>query len=148
MRPAGLTGLLARYKGVNRSAAPASSAQENTAVVSTDSLLVAMEDFHKANRGAPIGIEEEDSASLDRRSLVLCFIIIDGLPLEAIWRAWLQLAPEDHRNRIKIFIHAKHPEEVSSQWVRDRLVPFNLKPEWGSIELTRVMIKLLEHVSL
>ena len=48
---------------------------------------------------------------------------------------------------VKFLIHAKYPDRVKSGWVRDRLVSFHLKPGWGSLELTEVMIKMLGEVT-
>jgi len=76
----------------------------------------------------------------------ILFIIIDSFPHEKIWRRWLAGSDAD-ASRIRILIHAKHPERVSSDWVRERLVStFQYKPEWGSIDLTRVMIGLMKEV--
>ena len=49
-------------------------------------------------------------------------------------------------SRVNFLIHAKYPDKVKSGWVRDRCVPFHLKPGWGSLELTEVMIKMLDEV--
>lgn len=73
--------------------------------------------------------------------VALLFIIIDDLPLEYIWRDWLN--GPNSRN-IEIFIHAKYPERVRSKWVQDRLIRSNLRPTWGSIELSKAMYYLLE----
>lgn len=48
---------------------------------------------------------------------------------------------------VRFLIHAKFPDRVKSGWVRDRLVSFHLKPGWGSLELTEVMIRMLDEVS-
>lgn len=49
--------------------------------------------------------------------------------------------------RVRIWFHAKFPERVTSPWVRARLVTsFHYKPEWGSLELTKVMVHLLHEV--
>jgi hypothetical protein len=73
--------------------------------------------------------------------VALLFIIIDDLPLENIWRDWL--TGPNSRN-VEIFIHAKYPERVRSRWVQDRLIRSDLRPSWGSIELSKVMYYLLE----
>ena len=49
---------------------------------------------------------------------------------------------------VRFFIHAKYPDRVRSKWVRDRLVPFNIRAGWGTVELTKIMVKLLEEVRL
>ena len=79
-------------------------------------------------------------------SLGLLFIIIDDLPHELIWRAWLMTSKSSAS--IKIFIHAKFPEKIRSPWVKSHLVNFHYFPEWGSIEITKVMVHLLREVCL
>jgi hypothetical protein len=80
--------------------------------------------------------------------LALLFIIIDSLPHECIWRSWLEAGGDIFSSLVDVYIHAKHPESIQSRWVKEHLVPFNLRPEWGSVELTKTMIRMLEHVSL
>ena len=76
--------------------------------------------------------------------LTLMFMIIDSLPFENIWKTWLNNATLATRSIVRIIIHAKHPDRVKSQWVKSRLCQsFQLKPEWGSVELTDVMVRLL-----
>ena len=103
-----------------------------------------------------------------KQRLAILLIIIDSLPHEAIWRHWVNTYDTQHTTslpshthslsptlpiptnpscpvEIQFFIHAKHPDKVTSSWVRDRLVKtFQLKPQWGSLELTEVMIRLAQ----
>ena len=77
--------------------------------------------------------------------LTLMFIIIDEMDHELLWRSWLASASAACRSRIRILIHAKYPHRVISPWIRTRLCRnFQLKPSWGSIELTEVMVRLLK----
>jgi len=77
--------------------------------------------------------------------LGLLFIIIDKLPFESVWRLWLKECSACHQMRVRIWIHAKFPKNVTSPWVQERLVKsFQLKPDWGSLELTDVMIRMLK----
>ena len=101
--------------------------------------------------------------------LAVLLIIIDDLPHEAIWRLWEEhfsfgkehatgesntsdIAIPYEQKRVvatapvRFLIHAKYPERVNSQWVKERLVPFHLMPSWGSLLLTEVMIKMLHQV--
>jgi hypothetical protein len=48
---------------------------------------------------------------------------------------------------VRFLIHAKHPERVQSPWVKERLVSFQLRPGWGSLELTEVMVRMLSEVT-
>lgn len=84
----------------------------------------------------------------DEGGLGLMFIIIDKLPFESIWRIWLEQCSSIHQERVHIWIHAKFPDRVTSPWVRQHLVKsFQLKPEWGSLELTDVMVRMLKEAT-
>jgi hypothetical protein len=65
-----------------------------------------------------------------------------------IWQTWIRTASEENKTKIHIFIHAKYPERVKSSWARKYLVDFCFCPNWGSVEITKAMIGLLEKVSL
>jgi len=84
--------------------------------------------------------------------VVLCFIIIDKLPHEHLWRYWLAASKsstksdssEDPEN-ICILIHAKYPEKVESEWVRARLVrSFQFCPHWASLDVSKTMVGLMK----
>ena len=129
-----------------------------------------------------------------RRHIALLFLTIDDLPHEHIWKEWLKsssLCTTDVKTEestdptsgavndsndvmVSIICHAKHPERITSPWLRQRhLIRFRReehktesnqegkqaetseqlqqpprmhtrRPEWGSIEITRAMIDLLE----
>lgn len=140
-----LTDLLAKFKkGPSKSTSVLSSPADSE---KRDDLIAALKAF-RDDRARHIHFIDT-TASIDVEAsgcLQLCFIIIDTLPHELIWRTWLRHGGMA-TDRVKITIHAKYPSAVSSDWVRERLVPFNLCPSWGSIDLTAVMIKHLEHVS-
>jgi hypothetical protein len=76
--------------------------------------------------------------------LAFLFLIVDTLPYEDLWTAWLGHLPDAH-----VHIHAKHPERIRSEWVRQRLITSSsgdivtYRPDWGSIELVRAMLALL-----
>lgn len=106
-------------------------------------LIKALAAFHQ-NQLNVLAAADEDSGNKGD-AVCLCFIIIDSLPHEFIWRTWLKQAG-DEAKRVHIYIHAKYPNAVRSAWVKERLVPFSLHPAWGSIDLTATMIKLLEYV--
>jgi hypothetical protein len=69
-------------------------------------------------------------------------VIIDELPHEAIWRRWLASAEGGDRG-CRVLIQAKHPERVTSDWVRAHLIGRSFRPEWGSVELVRASLALL-----
>ncbi len=73
------------------------------------------------------------------------------LPLSSSSPSLLPLPPSPPprlpRPRCRVWIHAKHPERVTSAWVRRRLVTsFQLCPSWGSLDLARVMLLMLREV--
>jgi hypothetical protein len=116
----------------------------------------------------------EESKTVSREEIEIPFgglgvliIIVDDLPHEALWRLWLEHGINDlkssHRNSttksteqidvneanlpVRIWIHAKFPDRIRSPWVRSKLVrTFQMKPDWGSVELTEVMVRMLEEV--
>jgi hypothetical protein len=79
-----------------------------------------------------------------RGKLALLFIIINELPFEAIWKDWIGDSDE-----VNVYIHAKEPGGVSSNWLRMHLINApGFSPrrpaEWGSIELTKTSYCLLQ----
>jgi hypothetical protein len=41
-------------------------------------------------------------------------------------------------------VHAKHPDQVLSTWVRSRLIKRSFRPDWGSVEITRAELELMQ----
>jgi len=86
--------------------------------------------------------------------LCLLAITINELPLEAIWRDWA----ERQNISISLICHAKEPNKVQSEWLKQRLLvnaphagrgndfaapTYHTRyPAWGSIEITRAMLDL------
>ena len=89
--------------------------------------------------------------------LGILIIIVDSLPHEILWRLWLDHYTHHHSPQttsssmstsspptVQIWIHAKYPERITSPWIQQRLVSgFQLRPSWGSVELTEVMVHML-----
>ena len=90
-------------------------------------------------------VKYDDIVLNTNKSISLMIIIIDELPTEYIWRDWLNYMNYRYKSRVNIFIHAKFPNRVTSSWVRDRLIRSNLKPDWGTVELSIVMMMLLRN---
>lgn len=91
------------------------------------------------------------------KHVCLLFITIDELPFEDIWREW---STSDNSVTVSIIVHAKFPNKVTSDFVKQRLLVqppqvgrgresyapptyHTRRPEWGSIEITRAMLDLL-----
>jgi len=81
------------------------------------------------------------------RHVCLLFITIDDLPHENIWREFIENAnvSNDQELTVSVLVHAKFPFRVRSHWLRDHLIlSKSHRPDWGSVEITRAMIDLLE----
>ena len=76
--------------------------------------------------------------------VALLFITIGDLPHEEIWKAFFDDKACDGLN-VSVLVHAKFPNKIRSPWLRRYLLPRKShRPEWGSIEITRAMIDLVE----
>lgn len=84
--------------------------------------------------------EHVSSADCQPGELALLMLIIDDLPYEEIWRRWIR----KQKFSVNVYIHAKFPERVRSPWVREHLVPSDLCPEWGSLEIVEAELLLLD----
>ena len=80
-----------------------------------------------------------------KQTVAVCLVIVDELFHEAIWREWVEQGEASGRYEARLFIHAKHPERISSLWVRSCLLRGKtFKPEWNSPEVIRAMLATLE----
>ena len=117
--------------------------------------------FYRENPCNPIDSRPSNS----EYNLGILFIIIDDFPNELLWRLWLEhggvnnqntasTSPTSTNNKnsnmtVQCWFHAKYPDRIRSSWVRERLVKsFQFKPEWGSLDLTKVMVHMLHEVSV
>ena len=90
------------------------------------------------------------------KHIALLAISIDDLPYEHIWKEW---ASSSQQHKVSLLCHAKHPSQVKSPWLRQRLLTeppkigrgnsfsdpifHSHRPEWGSVQITRAMVDLL-----
>lgn len=72
----------------------------------------------------------------------VCLIVVDRVHHEDIWRLW-SADQSSSGCRVKFYIHAKHPENITSAWAREFLVDTRQKPEWNSPEVVRAMLAVL-----
>ena len=124
-------------------------------------------------RPAPLSVSSSSTTTTTTRPFHICLlaITIDDLPYEAIWRAWAAqpqnatttttttTTTELRPLHVSLVCHAKHPEAVTSPWLKQRMIlqprrivrgncwsePEYLshKPKWGSVEITRAMMDTL-----
>eukprot|EP00949_MAST-11_sp_MAST-11-sp1_P004711 g4711.t1 len=84
-----------------------------------------------------------------RKTLALCFLCVENLPHEAIWREWISQAKASAYD-VRVYVHAKFPERLQSAWAKHHLIRdsqghiINYKPDWGKIEVTRALLKLFD----
>ncbi|CAJ1912817.1 unnamed protein product [Cylindrotheca closterium] len=98
------------------------------------------------------------------KHIALLAITIDDLPYEHIWKAWIDTLNNSASTKDEYYIslvcHAKFPHKVTTPWLKDRLLLrhpklgrgnsyldpeyLSRKPEWGSVEITRAMLDLLQ----
>lgn len=81
----------------------------------------------------------------EQKTVGICIVIVDSLPHEAIWAEWANEVNEGSSGeyKAKIAIHAKHPDRIKSEWVRERLVPLTYQPDWNSPEVIRAMLTVM-----
>lgn len=73
--------------------------------------------------------------------IAICLVIVDKLHHEEIWRSWMESAPEGFA--VNLVIHAKHPDRITSEWVRQHTLDITYNPEWNSPEVIRAMLAVL-----
>merc|ERR1719416_346759 len=90
----------------------------------------------------------KSSDTPNTKHISLLFLIIDNLPFEHIWESWMKKSSSEEEDySISVLIHAKYPERVRSEWVKQHLIleegnynedgtmkPLSFRPEWGSVE--------------
>ena len=113
---------------------------------------------YRIPRGHPTPPTEEEKKERPKH-LALLLLCIDELPYEHIWKEWCNTLNSSSECHISLVCHAKYPQQVKSEWLRQRLLVYPPKPgrgnsyldpeylsrvpNWGSVELTRAMLDLL-----
>ena len=94
--------------------------------------------------------EEKRSKIGGKPCVALCFLVVEDIPHELIWREWIRQSEAEGTYGVKVYIHAKFPSKLKSDWSRRHLIRdndgqiINFKPNWGAIEVTRALLKLFE----
>lgn len=96
----------------------------------------------------PLVSTQADKRGPKQNVICLLFIVINELPYEDVWRKWIENdGTTSHHDStaattVKVFIHAKNPNQVKSQWVKEHLIEKSFCPGWGTVELTKAMAEL------
>ncbi|KAG7356076.1 core-2/I-branching enzyme [Nitzschia inconspicua] len=118
---------------------------------------------YRIPRGFPDPPTDEERAKQPKH-IVLMAITIEDMPFEHVWRGWcdtLKAVPKDQDDFfLSLVCHAKYPEKVQSEWLKQRLLThppqrgrgnsyedptyLTRTPAWGSVEITRAMLDLLQ----
>jgi hypothetical protein len=86
---------------------------------------------------------------------------VDDLPHEHIWKRWIEsggsftkrhTSIQEGKNTTQrpieasadLFIHAKFPEKISSQWVKSKLRTKSYKPNWNDVRIVQAMLATAE----
>ena len=97
-------------------------------------------------RGAKRALREAEEAcghGDGKRRLAVCFTVVDGLPHEAVWRAWADACAARGVD-VAFYLHAHRPGRVASPWAKERLIKEHFETAWGSVELCRATLCLLD----
>lgn len=116
---------------------------------------------YRIPRGHPLPPTEQEKKQKPKH-IALLVICIEDLPYEQIWREWCNTLSDegDDEYHISVLCHAKFPQKVESEWLKQRLLVLPPKlgrgnsyldpefltrtPNWGSVQITRAMLDLLE----
>ncbi len=78
-----------------------------------------------------------------KKTIAVCVVVVDELIHEDIWRYWVDQSVTSQYNA-RLFIHAKYPDRITSDWVRGCLIDVTFEPEWNSPEVIRAMLAVME----
>jgi hypothetical protein len=101
------------------------------------------------------------SDRLDVRDTVhfaICATIVQDFPHEPLWKKWIEetggdvnisdVAEDATSIHIKasaeLYIHAKKPEGIQSEWLRSKTLPITHRPNWNDVRIIRAMLSLLD----
>jgi hypothetical protein len=79
-----------------------------------------------------------------QKTIAICLVIVDCLHHEDIWKEWIEQGNSSSEYKARLFIHAKHPEKIKSNWVQNQCLPLSYMPEWNSPEVVRAMLATLD----
>lgn len=68
------------------------------------------------------------------------FLVRDGLNHEPVWQRFFR----GHEAQWTAYVHAKWPQQVTSDWLRSKLIARHCETEWGRVSLVQAELLLLE----
>lgn len=142
---------------------PNSRRRLNNYNVDPDGLGDLRRNEYRIPRALPDPPTEEEEMKKPKH-IVLMAITIEDMPFEHLWRGWCDtlhaVAKDQDDYYVSLVCHAKFPQRVKSEWLKQRLLTYPPKrgrgnsyedptfltrtPAWGSVEITRAMLDLLQ----
>ena len=116
-----------------------SSVSNNNGDGNEDTSTDQMKDGHR-----DLTVSGDSNSDNEGPQVAILFCIIDEFPNELIWRMWLR----GYESKYQFYFHAKYPERVRSPFVRERLLGVSYRPNWGTYEIVKAMLALLEESTL
>lgn len=115
----------------------------NNDVITGNTILQKLEKLFYLNSKNSSKIPLGDESSC--KTIAICSVIVDNFIHEDIWKDWMsQQHLPNCPYKVNLHIHAKHPERISSEWVKAATLTRSFRPEWNSVEVVRAMCLLLE----
>lgn len=130
----------------NNKKAPSALDDEKQRVLPGATVYEKLDKLHFSRKSNSLFAAASSLASIapviEQKTIGICIVIVDSLPHEAIWAKWATEVSEGSSGtyKAKIAIHAKFPDRIKSEWVRERLVPVTYKPDWNSPEVIRAIL--------
>lgn len=75
------------------------------------------------------------------KKIAFLFLIYSQINFEYLWHRFFNQAPSPEY--YSVYIHAKHPKYIRSEYIRRHLIPFHYQTNWGGASLVLVMLALL-----
>lgn len=102
---------------------------------------------------------DENCNDRDSVHIAICATIVQEFPHEMLWKKWIDetggnisidpsTSDSGEKKSIKtsaeLYIHAKNPEGVQSEWLKSKTLPITHRPDWNDVRIIRAMLSLLD----
>jgi len=71
--------------------------------------------------------------------LAICLCIVDELPHEQVWKYWI-----GDGSQASLYLHAKHPEKITGEWAKSKLLGISHEPNWNDVKIIKAMLSLAQ----
>lgn len=84
------------------------------------------------------GIDQDE-----KTRLAICLCVVDSLTHEDIWKDWIGVK-SDAKVSAKLYVHAKSPESVRTNWAKSKLIGLTHRPNWNDVRIVKAMLSLIK----